>query len=87
MIIASNKGVILRAADIISREEFLEMIIEALGIQIDLKSEHPYYMAALKQKIITKETFGENYQKPLSKSDAAVVLVRADEYLWKNSNR
>lgn len=82
MIIGSNKEITLRAEDIISREEFLGMIIKALGIQVDLKSEHPYYITALKHKIITKETFGENYQKPLSKSDAAVVLVRADEYLY-----
>lgn len=73
------------AAQNISREEFLQMVVEALGIQIDAEDTTPYITAALEHGIITKWTFGTDYKKSLSRSDAAVILARADEYLYEET--
>lgn len=68
------------AADNITRAEFLEMVVKEIELQIDESVEHPYVDAALNQGIIAMDTF-KNYNAWLTKSDASVVLVRADEYL------
>lgn len=65
----------------VTRAEFLKMVIIELGLITDKSLDQPYIDAALREGIITKSTFSDKYDTALSRSDAAVVLVRADEYL------
>lgn len=65
----------------VTRAEFLEMVVKELGIWTEQVFEQSYIDAALRSGVITKSTFSGKYDVALTRSDAAVVLVRADEYL------
>lgn len=66
----------------ITRESFVTLVMKELKFDVDEKSsKHPYMDAAIRAGIISKSTFGTKYSYQLTKSDAAVILVNADEYL------
>lgn len=66
----------------ITRESFVTLVMKELKFEVDEKSsKHPYMDAAIRAGIISKSTFGAKYSYQLTKSDAAVILVNADEYL------
>ncbi|KAI4453702.1 tetratricopeptide repeat protein [Holotrichia oblita] len=65
----------------VTRSEFLEMVVRELGLRTERLSNQPYIDAVLSSGIVTKSTFSGKYDAALTRGDAAVVLVRADEYL------
>lgn len=66
----------------ITRESFVTLVMKELKFEVDEKSsKHPYMDAAIRAGIISKSTFGTKYNYQLTISDAAVILVNADEYL------
>lgn len=72
--------------EFVTREEFVTMVMKELNFLFDESgSDHPYLDAAIRAGVITEKTFGNKYSAKLTKSDAAVVLVNADEYLHGKS--
>lgn len=65
----------------VTRGQFLQMVATALKLLGADVTEESCIDAALDVGIITKKTFAD-FNVKLSRSDAAVVLVRADEYLY-----
>lgn len=72
--------------EFVTREEFVTMVMKELNFMVDeSSSDHAYMDAAIRAGVITEKTFGNKYSEKLTKSDAAVVLVNADEFLHGKS--
>lgn len=82
ILLVNGKRYLVYGSPYISREEFIEMVVLELGLKTDRSLNQPYINAALREGIITKSTFSSKFDVPLTCSDAAVVLVRADECLY-----
>lgn len=73
------------ATNYITRYEFLKMVIEELKLSVDKTLENPYLAAAIEHGLISKSTFGKENNKALTRSDAAIVLTNAHQYLYEES--
>ena len=73
---------VMASSKYVTRESFVTLVMKELKFEVDEKSsKHPYMDAAIRAGIISKSTFGTKYNYQLTISDAAVILVNADEYL------
>lgn len=78
----SAPGTIAEAATMdISKTEFIRDLVTELKLDISDTSSDPYILAALKAGILKEEDFDKNYFGYITRTDAAVLLNRADEYL------
>ena len=69
-----------QAAAYITREAFVTLVMKKLGFTV--KASDSYIDAAIRARIISKSTFGTKTSSNLTKSDAAVVLTNAHEFLY-----
>lgn len=85
-ILASSPTKVKAASELITREGFIALVMKELEFTVEgTSSAHPYMDAAIRAGIISKSTFGTKYNDKLTKSDAAVVLVNAHEFLYGNT--
>ncbi|MBE5960897.1 MAG: hypothetical protein E7256_05855 [Lachnospiraceae bacterium] len=68
------------AAAYITREAFVTLVMKELGFTV--KADDSYMDAAIRAGIVSKSTFGSKTASSLTKSDAAVVLTNAHEFLY-----
>lgn len=68
------------ASKYITADMFIKQLVEALKLNINTSSGQPYIDAAMTANILTTEDF-TNYTSYITRTDAAVLLNRADEYL------
>lgn len=66
-----------------TRAEAIKMILDELGVIFDSSTPDSYVQAAKKIGLITDKTFS-NYSNNIKKSEMAVLIVRADEYINKS---
>lgn len=59
---------------------FIKTLVIKMGLSIDMDQRDPYISVALKAGILTNEDFSD-YTMSITRTDAAVLLNRADEYL------
>lgn len=60
--------------------DFIKIIVQATGLEVKATKSSPYLKAALKAEIVKDSDF-KDYKAYLTRTDAAVILNRADEYL------
>jgi hypothetical protein len=60
--------------------DYIKIIVQAIGLEVDTTKSSPYLNAALKSGIVKSGDF-KDYKSYLTRTDAAVLLNRADEYL------
>lgn len=65
-------------------EAFIKQLVTALKLPVDKSQEQPYIEAALKEGVLKEGEF-KNYDIFLTRTDSAVLLNRADEYLNGNT--
>ncbi len=63
---------------------FIKLVVQAVDLEVDINSSNPYLTAALKAGIVKDGDFSD-YSKYTTRTDAAVLLDRADEYLHGNT--
>ncbi len=63
---------------------FIRQLVQAMKLEVDKTSKLPYVDAALKAGILKANQFTD-YEGYITTADAAVILNRADEYLYKGS--
>lgn len=68
----------------VSRINFIKMVITEMGIEVKGTSSNDYISKAKEIGLITDKTF-YIYTSNISKIDAAIILVRADEFIYGNS--
>lgn len=68
----------------ITRGYFVKLVCQEIGITAKGTTNQAYINAAIEHGIITKSTFSD-YQRNVSKADAAVILVNAHESLYGNT--
>lgn len=86
MMIQNDETKAYASTKFITRETFMKLVMKELKFNVDeTSSKHPYIDAAIRSGIITENTFGSNYNTYLTKSDVAVVLVNAHEFLYNDS--
>lgn len=68
----------------ITRGYFVKLVCQEIGITAKGTTNQAYINAAIEHGIITKNTFSD-YQRNVSKADAAVILVNAHESLYGNT--
>lgn len=68
----------------ITRGYFVKLVCQEIGITAKGTTNQAYINAAIDHGIITQSTFSD-YQRNVSKADAAVILVNAHEYLYGNT--
>ncbi len=61
--------------------DFIRIIVQATGLEIDESRNSPYLNAAVSVGIVKTGEF-KDYKGYLTRTDAAVILNRADEYLY-----
>lgn len=61
--------------------DFIRIIVQAAGLEIDETKSSPYLKAAMAAGIVKSGDF-KDYKSYLTRTDAAVILNRADEYLY-----
>jgi len=64
----------------ISAGSFINSLIASMGLEIDDTASKPYVEAAIKAGIVKEGEF-KKYSSKITRTDAAVILNRADEYL------
>lgn len=64
----------------ITTEEFVTRVVKELKLKVDKTESNPYIEAAIKAGLIGEDEF--NLVKDITRTDAAVILVRADEYKY-----
>ena len=69
-----------QVASYITREEFVTLVMKELGFSV--RAREGYIDAAIREGIISKSTFGTKTTSNLTKSDAAVILTNAHEFLY-----
>ncbi len=60
---------------------FIKLTVQALNLEVDTASPTPYLSAALNAGLVKNGDFTD-YSKYMTRTDAAVILDRADEYLY-----
>ncbi len=68
----------------ITRSQFIKQLVQAMKLEVDKTSKLPYIDAALKADILKSNQFTE-YEGYITTTDAAVLLNRADKYLYKDT--
>ncbi|MDF2590218.1 MAG: hypothetical protein K0S41_4061 [Anaerocolumna sp.] len=61
-------------------DSFIKLLVQEIGLNVDKTEENPYIHAAIEGKIVEDGDF-KNYSDYITRTDAAVLLNRADEYL------
>lgn len=61
--------------------DFIRIIVEATGLEIEESKSSPYLKAAMAAGIVKTGEF-KDYKAYLTRTDAAVIINRADEYLY-----
>lgn len=61
-------------------DSFIKLLVQEIGLNVDKTEENPYIYAAIEGKIVEDGDF-KNYSDYITRTDAAVLLNRADEYL------
>lgn len=83
VLVLEKTAVIHASTSYITRGEFIKLVCKDIGITAKGTTDQAFINAAMEQGIITKNTFTD-YQRQVSKVDAAVVLVNAHEFLYGN---
>lgn len=65
----------------ITIEDFTTNVVKQLGLKVNKNEDKPYIRAAIDANIIKENEFGD-YSKYITRTDASVILVRADEYKY-----
>jgi hypothetical protein len=65
----------------ITVEDFTTMVVKQLVLKVDKNEDKPYIKAAIDAGIIKENEFSD-YSKYITRTDASVILVRADEYKY-----
>jgi hypothetical protein len=68
------------SSDYITVETFIKNLITEMNLAVDQNKSEPYISAAIDKGIVKEGDFS-NYNDYITKTDAAVLLIRADEYL------
>ena len=84
VLVLEKTAVIHASTSYITRGEFIKLVCKEIGITAKGTTDQAFINAAMEQGIITKNTFTD-YQRQVSKVDAAVVLVNAHENLYGNT--
>ncbi len=84
VLVLEKTAVIHASTSYITRGEFIKLVCKEIGITAQGTTDQAFINAAMEQGIITKNTFTD-YQRQVSKVDAAVVLVNAHENLYGNT--
>lgn len=61
-------------------EEFVTKVVKELKLEVDKTKSKPYIEAAVQAGIIEEELF--ELEKNITRTDASIILVRADEYKY-----
>lgn len=61
--------------------DYIRIVVQAVGLEVDTTKSSPYLKAALKAGIVKTGDF-KDYKVYITRTDAAVILNRADEYLY-----
>jgi hypothetical protein len=64
----------------IKTEDFIKQIVQALKIEVNTAVNETYINAAIREGILYTDDF-KDYSKYITRTDAAVLINRADEYL------
>ena len=72
-------------SDYITKKSFIETLVTALGLETSKDQSEPYISAAMTAGILEVADFNNNYTGNITRTDAAVLLNRADEYLHGTS--
>lgn len=62
---------------------FIEQLVQAMKLDVDSSVQEPYLDAALKAGILKEDTFS-NYNEFITRTEAAILLNKADEYLYED---
>ncbi len=76
--------VVQASTNYITRGYFIKLVCQEIGITAQGTTNQSYISAAIEHGIITKSTFSD-YERNVSKVDAAVILVNAHESLYGNT--
>lgn len=76
--------VVQASTNYITRGYFIKLVCQEIGITAKGTTNQAYINSAIEHGIITKSTFS-NYERNVSKVDAAVILVNAHESLYGNT--
>ena len=69
------------ATTYVTRAKMIRMILNELGIVTQETDTSNYITQAMEIGLITAKSFSD-FERPISKTETAVLLVRADEYLY-----
>lgn len=72
------------ASKYIKVDAFIKIIAEALNLNVNTSSDNPYVEATMTAGILKADDF-DNFTSYINRTDAAVLLNRADEYLHGNT--
>lgn len=62
---------------------FIEQLVQAMKLDVDSSAPEPYFDAALKAGILKEDTFS-NYNEFITRTEAAILLNKADDYLYED---
>lgn len=79
-VVTAQPGTAQAATKYITRANFIKLVLDEMGIKVDKNVKSPYVTKALELGLVNKNTF-LSYNLNINKADAAIILVRADEYL------
>lgn len=69
----------------ITVKDFIKSLVINLDLDISKELSEPYIMAAIKAGILKSTDFNNEFSAYITRTDAAVLLNRADEYLNRNT--
>lgn len=75
------KRTVSASSNRITIEDFTTNVVKQLGLKVNKNEDKPYIRAAIDANIIKENEFGD-YSKYIRRTDASVILVRADEYKY-----
>lgn len=84
VLVISKISVVEASTNYITRGYFIKLVCQEIGIKAKGTTNLAYIDAAIEHSIIKQNTFSD-YQRNVSKVDAAVILVNAHEFLYGNT--
>lgn len=72
------------ATKFIKVNSFIKLLVQGVGLKVDKTSDEPYIEAIVSAGLMDANYF-ENYNGYITRTDAAVLLNKADEYLHGNT--
>jgi hypothetical protein len=73
------------ATKYITKKEFVKELVEELKLELSTTFSEPYFLAVSNTGIMKAEDFNNDFEGYITRTDAAVLLNRADEYLYRDT--